>query len=244
MGKFLDALRQRQAEIRQGRNQPVPNYTKNIEEGLEYQAKINDLLYIENHIYDHVKQTFASMDPARQDSFYDNLIKEDKKAGYTKDQFHQDIQNGNLEGIISGSKLGAAGAEAEAAFDALLTEEESEALSQAILNQKTPRDPEFPKELKNDTPYKGRIEELRNDIPANDPQGEKKKQILDQAGEILEYGSEDTLKYLERQYSSFTDPKIIGIDDTMDMIGDLNTLHFIENTLEGGKYKEKFPSGK
>ena len=240
MGKYLDAIRRRREEIRQGRDQPVPVFKNDPEAGLAFQKKINELYYIESKISGKIKQTIAGMDQQRQDQFYERCVPENKRAEYTKEQFHNYVQNGKLDDN-NGAIFGIDKNIADSVLDELLTEEENEALARSVLDQTHPADPKFPEELKTESPYKSAIDQQRSAIAADDPQYERKNRILDQAGQILVYGSSDYLGYLQRAYSQFTDPKIDGLETQMDSVSDLHTMNFLEKTLEGGKYKDKFP---
>ena len=243
MGKFLDAIRKRREEIRQGRAQKAPDFVQDPGQGLAFQVKINDLLYIENHIRYSMGKTLTNMDPARQDQFYDLCIKEEAKASYTKEQFHQDLlQNNKLTEVLEGKPFGVSQDVIDETLDKLLNEQEQNALSQAVLDQKAPGDPQFPQEQKVERPYQENIEQMRAAIPANDPDAERKNRILNEADKILVDPSVDTLNYLQRQVSGFQDPDLKGLDDAMDQVSDVDVINFIENTLEGGKFKDKFPS--
>ena len=242
MGKLLEALKRRKEEINRKRQGKIPSITEDPAAALQFQKQLADAEYIETHMARGITARLNQMTTEQQDAFYDSCIREDRKDGYTKQEFHDSLSRGSTDFIYSARPFGQDWEKTVSIFENMISEEENEALAREVDQLKLPSDPAYPKELRVTNPYKDVIAEQRDLIRDDDPDAPKKREILLRADEVLLNGSQDTLSYLNRIYTGFNDPNVPGMEAQMDMLGNLQTRNFLDNTLENGRYKDKFPT--
>ena len=242
MGKLLEALKRKKAEIDKKRQGKAPNVMEDPAAALQFQKQLADAEFLETRMARGITASLKQMTPEQQDAFYDSCISEERKNAYARNDFHEALDNDWTDFISDGGKFGQDWEKTVSSFEKMISAEENEALAWEVDQLKLPSDPTYPKELRYTNPYKDAIAAQRNLIRDDDPDAAKKKEILDRADEVLLNGSEDTLQNLNRIYTHFSTPKTAGIDAQMDLVGDLQTVNYLDKTLENGRYKNKFPT--
>ncbi len=230
MGKLADLLRGKLQTIRNERQAPAPNYRTNPDEAYEYMLRHNDLIYIEQQIPRVLLQELRKLSPEQQAEYYRKSISPEKAASMTLDQFLARLSDPKNDSawILNDSIFGKSEDELIQNLESVMRPEEIDAASNAVNEIRSPRDPEFPEELKYQPASDVRedLQAVRQIVPADDPGREDTMNMLQQVESELSVVNAEVMEFYN-QMDNETDG-LPSLSNQMDQISYDNVNNFID----------------
>ena len=245
MGKLIDAIQAKLAELQQRESEPAPDYS-DPHAALAYIKRRNEANYERVKLGRILIEALQQLPKARQDEFYERCVQPAARTRFTKaifdDCMNPQSERGQKENswILNNTKYGQDWTNAIAVLEEMVGPDTENRLSDEINYLVAPTNPAYPEEDKLVYPLNDEIDEIKNSLNMFHADSVRDMELLDEVKEDLAYVSEET-----RELNDKIDGSQGNVRGYQKMVNgatyDMQN-RFIRHDLKNGKFRDKFPT--
>lgn len=237
MGRYSQAVKNQLDEIRNGLNEPLPDYMNDSSPIPGYIAKQNGLVFKRTEIGNLLLGDIRSLTEQQQEQLYNEILKDEVKERISFDYFKTRLGgaalfNKNYMNLDIGTIA--------ERVEELMGPEKADEAAVKIENTVAPNEPQYPIERKVYQPYTQELNALEQAIEPKDPDAQRKRELIKKASDRLLSVRNEYLDYLN-QSDKATGEKKTGFSHYMSNIFDQENEDFFAG-YENGKLLNKLPT--
>ena len=248
MGRLLDAVLAKEQEKNQIQQQPVPDYHGDPKQTFAYIKKQNEARYLWDEVGSRLIEALRKLPKEKQDAFYERCIQPANRNRFTKQEYENRLNPATQSYRENKTWLimnGAFGQDWHKTVDTLEEILGEEATNDAVTSLKgkilPPDDPNYPEEGKYEYPFADELAAMKTQLDPLSLSYEDDKQLLDSVKDDLKLVSTQVRSHLDQMDMEIYGG-IKGVQPLMNGLGYDMQNRYLNEDLEGGKYKDLFPT--
>ena len=246
MGKLLDTVVAKLQDLELRKQEAAPNYKDDPHAAMAFIKRRNEITYLRGQTGRTLINALRKLPKERQDAFYERCIQPQRRQAFSKAAYETRLDPNSRDGkvltdwLISDAAFGQNWQTTVAALEEALGQAAADELAEEIAEIVSPDDPNFLPEDKMEYPLQGTIDEIKASLDPFSPDTILTEALLDEVNEELGIVKNAVRAHYDKLDNSVPDAK--GVQSMMGMFNYDMQNEFIDKELEGGAYKDKFPT--